>query len=596
VFLTLLDAGDTKIILNKELQDGFDVALTQYEIGIRNVDGPGADGIPRRNLTFFNRIGYHLAVLGISSGKPPGSPLSQTFKVPESPRMVACISFWASLLCLVVLLGTTGECGEALQPPVSAEPAPVAPGPLPPPQEQILTPIPRQFDWMRREVRPNPFLESLLRLREVTPRLLMSISLIEEYSDNFFLSSTNPQDVFRTSLNLGTVYRVESGRGFVSLANSMRGSYDTSGDQAAFAFANLSLNTGYELQRLSLSLSESFIRSDEPGEATPVGIQRQRQPFSQNIVSPQVRYALTPTSSITGVYTNTIVWNDSVEQGNADSSAGNPSSIAGNSVSHAFGTALQRQFTRSLSGNAGYVFSLTNSEDSGDTQAQAASADLAYLINPRTTASFRAFGSLIDQSDGTADVSTNQTDAQIFGLTFAVRRQLIPSLAAFVGIGPTVVKREDRPTRVFANWQLGLDGSVPLTRQTTVSFTTQQSIEDTAGDINDVGLVLSRSAGLSLNHSFSRDLLASVFTNITQTQTLEDIATDVSTEDQDFIYWSTSVRFSYALTPIWSLGATYRYQHRDADLPNGNATDTSLGGKYSENRVIFSLTAAFPIF
>ena len=257
---------------------------------------------------------------------------------------------------------------------------------------------------------------------------------------------------------------------------------------------------------------------------------------------------------------------------------------------------LQRQFTRSLSGNAGYVFSLTNSEDSGDTQSHAASADLAYLINPRTTASFRAFGSLIDQSDGTADVGTNQTDAQIFGLTFAVRRQLIPSLAAFVGIGPTVVKREDRPTRVFANWQLGLDGSLPLTQQTTVSFSTQQSIDDTSGDINDVGLVLSRSAALSLNHSFSRDLLASVFANITQTQTLEDIATDVSTQDQDFIYWSTGVRFSYALTPIWSLSAIYRYQHRDADLPNGNATDTSLGGKYSENRVIFSLTAAFPIF
>ena len=243
------------------------------------------------------------------------------------------------------------------QPPVSAEPVPVAPGPLPPPQEQILTPIPRQFDWMRREVRPNPFLESLLRLREVTPRLLMSISLIEEYSDNFFLSATNPQDVFRTSLNLGTVYRVESGRGFVSLANSIRGSYDTGAGQGAFAFANLSLNTGYDLQRLSLSLSESFIRSDEPGEATPVGVQRQRQPFSQNIVSPQLRYALTPTTSLNGAYTNTLVWNDSVEQGNTDTSAGNPSGVAGNSVSHAFSAGLQHQFTRNLSGSAGYAFS-----------------------------------------------------------------------------------------------------------------------------------------------------------------------------------------------------------------------------------------------
>jgi hypothetical protein len=34
----------------------------------------------------------------------------------------------------------------------------------PPPsfQEQLLAPIPTQFDWIQREVRPNPMLETLL--------------------------------------------------------------------------------------------------------------------------------------------------------------------------------------------------------------------------------------------------------------------------------------------------------------------------------------------------------------------------------------------------------------------------------------------------
>jgi hypothetical protein len=182
---------------------------------------------------------------------------------------------------------------------------------------------------MRRMVRSNPLLESLLRLREVTPRLLMSVSLTEEYSDNFFLSDSDPQDVFRTSLNLGTVYRVESGRGFVSLANSLRGSYDIGAGQGTFAFANLSFTAGYELPRLSLSLNESFIRSDEPGEATPIGVRRQRQPFSQNIVSPQLRYALTPTTALTWAYTNTLVWNGSVEQDNTDPSASNLGGVVG---------------------------------------------------------------------------------------------------------------------------------------------------------------------------------------------------------------------------------------------------------------------------
>ena len=134
--------------------------------------------------------------------------MSRTLQVSESTPTIPRIYFWASLLLLALLLRTIGECSDPEQPPVPVESVPVAPGPLPPPQEQLLTPIPRQFDWMRRTVRSNPLLESLLRLREVTPRLLMSVSLTEEYSDNFFLSDSDPQDVFRTSLNLGTVYRV----------------------------------------------------------------------------------------------------------------------------------------------------------------------------------------------------------------------------------------------------------------------------------------------------------------------------------------------------------------------------------------------------
>jgi Putative beta-barrel porin 2 len=524
--------------------------------------------------------------------------MSRTLQVSESTSTIPRLYFWASLLLLTLLLRTMGECGDPEQSPVPVESVPIAPGQLPPPQEQILTPIPRQFDWMRRTVRSNPLLESLLRLREVTPRLLMSVSLTEEYSDNFFLSDSDPQDVFRTSLNLGTVYRVESGRGFVSLANSLRGSYDIGAGQGTFAFANLSFTAGYELPRLSLSLSESFIRSDEPGEATPIGVRRQRQPFSQNIVSPQLRYALTPTTALTWAYTNTLVWNSSMEQDNTDPSASNLGSVVGNSVTNALSAGLQHWFRRDLSGSVGYLFSLTNSKESGDTQTQAALGDLAYIISPRTTASFRAFGTLIDQHQGTSDASTSG-DAQIFGVSFSARRQLTTFLTAFASVGPTVVDRQHRPTRLFANWQVSLDSPIPLTQRTSVSLSTQQSINDTAGDINDVGLVLSQSATLTLTHTVSRDLFASVFANFGRTQMLEDIATDGSTQgqnSQDFTYWSTGASLSYALSRIWSISAAYRYQHRDSDVPSSNIGGTSLGGKYSENRLILSLSAAFPVF
>jgi hypothetical protein len=426
----------------------------------------------------------------------------------------------------------------------------------------------------------------------------MSVSLIEEYSDNFFLSDDDPQDVFRTSLGLGTVYRVESGRGFVSLANSLRGSYDTGGGQSTFAFANLSLNAGYELPRWSLSLSESFLRSDEPADATPIAVRRQRQPFSQNIVSPQFRYAVSPITALTGAYTNTLVWNGNVERDNADAAASSLGGVAGNSVTNTVSLGLQHWFRRNLSGSMGYNFSLTNSEDAGDSQAHTASGDLAYIISPRTTASLRASGTLINQHDEDMNVNASG-DAQIFGVSVGVRRRLTPFLTAFVSVGPTVVDRQHRPTRLFANWQASLDGPIPLTRRTSMSLSAQQSIQDTAGDINDVGLVLSQSATLTLTHAISRDLLALFFANFGRTETLEDIALDDSSQgqnSQDFTYWSTGASLSYAINRIWSVSMAYRYQHRDSDVPSGSSGDTGIGSSYNENRLILSLSAAFPVF
>lgn len=81
----------------------------------------------------------------------------RVINIEEVRSSIAISSLCGIPLILMLLLGATGECGSVEQPPASVEPVPAVPGPLPPPQEQILTPIPRQFDWMHREVRLIPF-------------------------------------------------------------------------------------------------------------------------------------------------------------------------------------------------------------------------------------------------------------------------------------------------------------------------------------------------------------------------------------------------------------------------------------------------------
>jgi hypothetical protein len=419
----------------------------------------------------------------------------------------------------------------------------------------------------------------------------MSVSLTEEYSDNFFQTERDHQDNYRTSLNIGTVYRMERGRSFISLANSISGNYDTVSDVANVPFANLSLNAGHQLPRLSLALSESFTRSDQPEDVSPTGIRRSGQRFFQNIVSPQVRYTFTPTTAANFVYTNALVVNQGQEQGN-----GGTSVFQGSSTSQSFITGLQHQFTPVLLGSVGYTYTTTNSDQSGDTQQHLASADLGYSFDARTSTSFQLFSHFIERGGG-GSVGTPQGNVNVYGATIGVRRQLTSYLGAFVAIGPTLVDHEDRAKRLFANWQVSLDGALPITRRTTLTLSATQSIIDTAGDITDIGLVLSRSATLSLNHQFSRDLLGSVFATYAQTQPLENISTNgQSVQNSNFTLWNTGATASYALTRILSLTAIYRYQRRDSPVPSGGPDGTQLGGNYSENRFTVSLSAAFPVF
>jgi hypothetical protein len=507
---------------------------------------------------------------------------------PCTVRLARLSSALVYLTLLLCVLGGRAFAGEDLGPP---EPVPPAVGPPPSLEEQILAPIPRQFDWLTREVRPNPPLESLLGLREGRRGLFMAVSLSEEYSDNFFLRERGREDEYRTSVEIGTVYRLEEGPSFVSLANTVSANYAVRSDQGHIGFANLSLNAGHRLPRLSLALNESFIRSDEVEEASltpgpnssPLGIRRARRPFLRNSISPQLRYDLSRSTTATFAYTNTLVR----EEGNQAARLTDVNTPTldvglgeGDSTSHAFRIDLQHSFTRNLSGTANYTYSTTDSTVVADSRIHSPAVDLNYLIDLSTSASLRAFGTISQRSNG-------GIDSQFYGASVGLRRQFTPALALFVAIGPTVFDREDKGPRLFANWQANLVGTLPITRRTTLALSTQQSIESTTGEVDQAGVILTSSARLTLRHAVSRDLFTSFFIAYTRTEFLENPATGTAVEGRKINFWTGGATVSYALTRILSLSADYRHQRRDSDV---------AGRDYDENRLTFGLSASFPIF
>ncbi|HEY1249015.1 MAG TPA: hypothetical protein VGE97_08520, partial [Nitrososphaera sp.] len=238
-----------------------------------------------------------------------------------------CTALYTALLCLALLL--TVMCGlpSAQTPPPGNElaPAPTVPDSLetlpspsnsletlPSPQEQLLAPVPQQFNWLEREAPSNPLLESLLSLQE-RRGLTVTTSLIESGSDNFDHTPGDHRVDSRTGVVLGTVYRLDDGQNFVSLANTIRAFYQTRTARSEIGFANLLLNAGYQLPPLSFGLTDSFVRDDNTAQLLDASfaLLGTGQKFLRNSISPQMRYDISPITAATLGYTNTVVVDES---------------------------------------------------------------------------------------------------------------------------------------------------------------------------------------------------------------------------------------------------------------------------------------------
>jgi hypothetical protein len=447
---------------------------------------------------------------------------------------------------------------------------PVLASPPPSSQERLLAPVPTQFDWLQRQFRSNPLLETLLGLQEQPARLFLAATLAEEYSDNFSQNGDpgDGSDESRTILSIGTVYRLESSQSFVSLANSLSGNYQARSGESDIGFVNFSLTAGHQVSRLSLALSEIFTRDDDTGLESDATLRRGRRTFLRNRVSPQMRYAFNRLTSATFAYTNTIVLSEG-------------GTSADDSLSHAVSTSLEHRFSRLFTGSGSYSFTTNNSDGGTDTQSHRAGVDFGYLVDHHTSLISQLFGLITDRREG-------GNDSHAYGANVGVRRQFTSFLGAFVSVGATVFEREDEEPQVFPTWQVALDGALPISRYTTLVLTSQQGIDDTSDEIDNVGIVLRQTVTFRLNHVFTPAFLATVFVSFIRTEQLEDsVGTTESVQDRDDSFWRAGAQASYALSRAVSLSLAYLYQHRGS---------TQADGDFDENRVTLSVSSGFSLF
>jgi hypothetical protein len=451
--------------------------------------------------------------------------------------------------------------------------------------------VPQQFNWLERAAPSNILLESLLSLRGPY-RFQVSASLYETASDNFEHRPGSHRTEARTGVVLGTVYRLDKGQDFISLANTVRAFYEVPTDRGEIGFANFVFNAGYQLLPLSFGLTDSFIRDDNTAQNASISLLRPQQKFIRNTVSPQVRYDITPITAATLAYTNTIVVDEDGNQGTT--------------VSHTVTSGLQHRFSATLSGNANYTFTTTNcpgfsttSNGSGASTTSNCSGaserslhrfrtNLGYDFDRTTSGILSAFA-LFEQDTTPGQISRS------YGASIGVRRVLFSTVSLLGSVGPTVYKRQGEGERVRANWNLSLDGPIPLfaTPTLTLTLTTNQAVIDTVGEVNDVGVVLRQLVAARLSYTPSAFFTAGLLVEYTRNESLENGTpagtvlggtNNLGTNN----LWSVGLTASYALTKVLSLTGAYRYQRQTSTVSNNQ--------DFAQNLVTIAVTGTFPVF
>lgn len=435
---------------------------------------------------------------------------------------------------------------------------------------------------------PGAFSATTTTFRGATFEFHPTLRLSEEYSDNFFQTTSHSQSNFRSTLGPGFQVLMNGARTFGTAGLTVDLVHDTapnSGDEVK-VFPSLSLAVRYALTpRLALTFTETFIRNDSPSTADQFGLRRGRETFDTNTAGVSADWLLGQIAT-QAYYRNVLFFNEGASSSNTNNTNQNGLSQAtqNDSITNIFGlNASSRIFTDYVV-RAGYEFSKTDTVNSnnssssigGDTTSHTGFASASRLFGLYTTG-----GVSTSYSYQTQD-NTKIFNASLFG-AYGVPSGL--SLSASVGYSILNSDTQDNEGTVSVN----AVASYRFTRAV-ISVGVLQDFQQTAQQGQNFGTVESR--------SFFGNFLYQLtpFINTTLEARYSE-ATPTGTGNIKTNQTQTTLTYGAALNWLvlrW-LTASIRY---DFTKQTGNTafdqgSSFSNGGDFKENRATLNLFATF---
>ena len=426
---------------------------------------------------------------------------------------------------------------------------------------------------------PGAFAPTVAQIRGATLEFHPTARVAEEYSDNFFQTTTKSEENFRSIFGPGFTLLLNGARTFGTMTAVLDLVHDTaphSGDDVKL-FPSATLALRYALTpRVALTISDTFVRNDEPIAADAFGIRRGRQTFDSNAFSLTADWVVDRTA-LQAYYRNVLFSNEGSNQNQTGTGQND-------TITNILGVNASARIATAYVVRGGYEFSKTDTiGGQGGGQAEDTTTHTGFASISRQIGLYGTAGVSTTYSFQTRD-STKIWNASLFG-AYGLPTGL--SLSAAVGYSLLNSDSQSNEGTVSAN----ANASYRFTRAV-ISVGVFQDFRQTAQQGQNFGTVVTRSYFGSFLYQLTPFINTVLHANYAENE---------GTGTGNAQNGGTAKTLSYGATVNWQilrwLTASLQYTHTKQTGNNFNQGNIAgagvFTGDFAENRAILSLFATF---
>ena len=428
---------------------------------------------------------------------------------------------------------------------------------------------------------PGAFAPTVTTVRGALLEMHPTARIIEEYSDNFFQTRSRAEENFRTILGPGFRLLLNGARTFGTLSTVVDLVHDTapnSGDDVK-VFPSLEMALRYAFTpRFSLTLTDAFIRNDEPGLADQFGLRTGRRTYDRNTLGLTADWLIGQIAT-QAYYRNTLFINEDTNQNRL---TGTAATNDNDTVTHVFGLNAATRIATDYTARVGYEFSRAdrlNGGGNGNTSDSENTSHTGFASLARQFGLF-ATGGLSGSYQVQSSEDTRIWNASLFG-SYGVPNGL--SLAGSVGYSMLNSDTRDDEGTVSFN----VNASYRFLNRAFVSVGVFQDFRQTSQQGQNFGTVQTRSYFGSFLYQITPFINASVNATYSENEPTGSGNTG-GTGTQTALSYGGALNWQILRWLTASLQYTYTKQKGQ-----GSFGGPENSGEFAENRAILNLSATF---